>query len=322
MKYLQRKVCVLSFVLCALISLFPLFLYPLNVSAEYEITDDFSVAFPKNQKLFHADGGSVLLSTDGEKYTKAALLTDSNNSESALWVLQFSYVYTDALSDGGFLYLLEKPGPSGTKIGRLDIGTQAFHTYTAAVRPSSPLQWEILADKSLSLRAVQLTDSRPGTFRIQMERKPYEASFTADAASAESTPSSSGKPSEKPEEDAPVKSIVHTFPEGATVSSLEKEYGGSAHIVVSDAAGNPQTSGRIHTGWTIRLYEGTRLTSIVTVRIPGDIGGQTDAANRDLYFRYLAGELHLSEPYRTAADLNQDGSITVADLVLFRKSHG
>ena len=55
---------------------------------------------------------------------------------------------------------------------------------------------------------------------------------------------------------------------------------------------------------------------------PRRLGGQNDSQNRELYFRYLAGEIDLKDPYFTAADLNGDGSITVSDLVIFRKSHG
>lgn len=316
MKRPLHKIGIPTLFVC--IVLFSFCMKPINVSADYETPGNFSTTFPQSQKLFHVEGGSLLLSTDGANYTKAALLSDPENPQSALWVLQFSFVYTDAIAGDSFLYLLEESNSSGTRIGWLDTEKQAFYTYTAAIHPILPLQWKICDDNGLSLRAVRLSDPTPGTFYIRMQDNPYETDFEADTTPSESTPPSS----DKPEEEVPVTKIYHTFPEGTTVSSLEKEYSGSSRILVSDASGIQQTGGNLHTGWTIRLYDGTRLTSIVTIRIPGDIGGQTDSGNRNLYFRYLAGETELSEPYRTAADLNHDGSITVGDRVLFRKAHG
>ncbi len=293
-----------------------------TVSADNAITDDFSISFPKNQKFIDVSGGTLLLSTDGKKYTKAAFLKDKNNFESALWVFQIEFVYEEAFPSDTFVYMVEKSSTeNGLRIGWLDLKTQTFYAYTAAIKLLSPTRWEITQDGELLLGAVELSGTQPGTYHIQMCEKPFDASFVPDASSSQSSSVSSASTSESNTE-KPVTKYRHTFPEGTTISSLEKEYAAYSRILVYDNSGILQKSGRLHTGWSIHLYEGSTLTCIITSIIPGDLGGQNDSQNRELYFRYLAGEIDLKDPYFTAADLNGDGSITVSDLVIFRKSHG
>ncbi len=315
-----------SFTILILLSMFlGLFITPfhfITASAENTITDDFSISYPKNQKLIEVSGGTLLLSTDGKNYTKAVLLKDKSNFESVLWIFQMEFVYEEAFPADTFLYMTEKPSAENTfRIAWMDLETKAFRTYTAAIQLLSPTRWEITQDGELLLGATELSSSQPGTFHIQMCGKDIVASFVPDISSSQSSSISSASTSESNTE-KPVTKYQHTFPEGTTISSLEKEYAAYSPILVYDNSGILQQSGRLHTGWSIHLYEDSTLSCIVTSIIPGDLGGQTDSQNRELYFRFLAGEIDLKDPYFTAADLNHDGSVTVADLVIFRKSHG
>ena len=82
MKRPLHKIGIPTLFVC--IVLFSFCMKPINVSADYETPGNFSTTFPQSQKLFHVEGGSLLLSTDGANYTKAALLSDPENPQSAL----------------------------------------------------------------------------------------------------------------------------------------------------------------------------------------------------------------------------------------------
>ena len=69
MKRPLHKIGIPTLFVC--IVLFSFCMKPINVSADYETPGNFSTTFPQNQKLFHVEGGSLLLSTDGANYTKS-----------------------------------------------------------------------------------------------------------------------------------------------------------------------------------------------------------------------------------------------------------
>lgn len=321
--HMYIKILSVCCIFCVFILIFPF--SPSVTAADYTITNDFTVAFPKNQQLIECpESGYFLLSTDGENFTRITYLTEKENMESALWSIQTTFVFDEALCGETFLYLIEKKmdTASGINIGIMEIQSHDFTIYKAAIRPVYPLDWQVFGKGTLSIRASQLTDSAPGVFQLKTDVNPYQTSFIPDIPVSSSASSSSSLSSSTSSSSSPV--IMRSiFSENTTLSALEKEYCGPNYFLKAyDSAGNPQSSGKIHTGWKLQLYKGTRLESSVTVIIPGDIGGQTVSANRSLYYRFLTGEIQLEEPYRTAADLNGDGLITVSDLVLFRSSHG
>ena len=91
----------------------------------------------------------------------------------------------------------------------------------------------------------------------------------------------------------------------------------AVHIRSPD--GTDVTSGNLATGMTVPYSEKEGFPSAYTLVVPGDCTGLGLGSDRDVQAvqSHLLGEESLTGPYLRAADLDNDGQVTVEDLVLF-----
>lgn len=97
--------------------------------------------------------------------------------------------------------------------------------------------------------------------------------------------------------------------------------GSTDKLLVEDAAGASVTKGPVCTGYKMILCsEGARYST--TALVAGDLTGigRADETAYLLLRSHLAGEATLQGLQAQAADMNQDGLLTVQDLLLLKKA--
>ena len=160
---------------------------------------------PKIKKFIDVSGGTLLLSTDGKKYTKAAFLKDKNNFESALWGFSNRVcLFEEAFPSDTFVYMVEKSSTeNGLRIGWLDLKTQTFYAYTAAIKTlishtlGDNTRWGAFIRRCRAIGYATRYIPYP-----DVVKNPLTPSFVPDASSSQSSSVSSASTSESNTEKA------------------------------------------------------------------------------------------------------------------------
>lgn len=112
------------------------------------------------------------------------------------------------------------------------------------------------------------------------------------------------------------RALIASAKEGSTVDLSEVD----REIIVLDKDGEKLKNGAIvATGCTVILLLDERSADELRIVVPGDISGDgvVDTLDRYLLEDYLLGEVGFGELRRLAADRNEDGFVTQADLEYF-----
>ena len=108
-------------------------------------------------------------------------------------------------------------------------------------------------------------------------------------------------------------------PLGATVGELRQFFWPQAVQVEKPDGTTARDTEKLATGMTVPYSEKEGFPSAYTLVVPGDCTGLGLGSDRDVQAvqSHLLGEEPLTGPYLRAADLDNDGQVTVEDLVLF-----
>ena len=108
-------------------------------------------------------------------------------------------------------------------------------------------------------------------------------------------------------------------PLGATVGELRQFFWPQAVQVEKPDGTAARDTEKLATGMTVPYSEKEGFPSAYTLVVPGDCTGLGLGSDRDVQAvqSHLLGEEPLTGPYLRAADLDNDGQVTVEDLVLF-----
>ena len=108
-------------------------------------------------------------------------------------------------------------------------------------------------------------------------------------------------------------------PLGATVGELRQFFWPQAVQVEKPDGTTARDTEKLATGMTVPYSEKEGFPSAYTLVVPGDCTGLGLGSDRDVQAvqSHLLGEESLTGPYLRAADLDNDGQVTVEDLVLF-----
>lgn len=108
-------------------------------------------------------------------------------------------------------------------------------------------------------------------------------------------------------------------PLGATVGELRQFFWPQAVQVEKPDGTTARDTEKLATGMTVPYSEKEGFPSAYTLVVPGDCTGLGLGSDRDVQAvqSHLLGEKPLTGPYLRAADLDNDGQVTVEDLVLF-----
>ena len=108
-------------------------------------------------------------------------------------------------------------------------------------------------------------------------------------------------------------------PLGATVGELRQFFWPQAVQVEKPDGTTARDTEKLATGMTVPYSEKEGFPSAYTLVVPGDCIGLGLGSDRDVQAvqSHLLGEEPLTGPYLRAADLDNDGQVTVEDLVLF-----
>lgn len=105
----------------------------------------------------------------------------------------------------------------------------------------------------------------------------------------------------------PVGTTANTLVSGITQSGYAKVYSGSSQV----------TTGRLATGMTLKLVNGSTVIKTYTIAVTGDVNGDGYIKTGDavMVLRYVSGLESLSGAVALAADANKDGYVKTGDAV-------
>lgn len=285
------------------------------------------------------DATYLELQIDPNSFTKVSLFTETGIQR---WSILLPFTARDAVYSEGYLYMVGHSSGTSSELAIARLSLESRRSLSSSfpnIVPSEPLTWEV-QQGLLLLEGTQLfsenTDRMLFTFAFS-DSAPYllrtEVLLPALSSSEEPSPSSSGAsvssetPSNVSSDSSSGSSAGTVFSfqpvtDGTTVSWILSSYADTGYFLrILDASGAVRESGTVGTGWTVQFWKGALLEKEVCLIVPGDLGGSV-SMNRERYARAILEIEPLEAPYAQAADLNGDGKITVADLVLYRKIHG
>lgn len=194
-----------------------------------------------------------------------------------------------------------------------------------SVRESGPLVYgdlvEVYDGQGNLMSRFRYASSGGSSLPADVSSAP-EQSEIKDSGSSASSPSSSSASD-------PFSAVgsYYVFSGAVTVNELEdqlsEEGETGSYLTVDTVSGSVRQSGNLCTGDILTAFsEDGSVQSRVKVIVLGDVtrsGGVTENAVRALYDD-LTGEKPLSGDLLRAADMNQDGDVTTADLLLMKKA--
>ncbi len=112
-----------------------------------------------------------------------------------------------------------------------------------------------------------------------------------------------------------------TLPAGTTLAQFRKTVPLNGAVLTAVKNGEVVSGGKLGTGMQLQLYVGEELLDEVIILVKGDLNGTgtINSADQRLLYQHLTEEKLLTDEYYTAADLDENGTVTTRDLLLLKQ---
>lgn len=252
----------------------------------------------KNRRLLTAsDGSDILLSTDGEYTTLVSKMSSLEGIGESEWIFPAGIIYHEAQIIGDSVYLMGCSNENGTSFSLMKVRLS-----------DREVEWAGLSTPWSQIEDCYMVNSRTLILTVHGEQITYL--FENDSLTKIQIP------------DNPMVDKSYYYFTGETVADIKDRYaedGTGGTVIVKNTSGVQQKSGKIRTGWTVEVRRNGERESLVKAVVKGDLGG-TSTEDIRFYNESLVGKRTLSGVWLKAADMDDDGEISVRDLLLYKKS--
>ena len=305
----------------------------------FPVLGEEALRLDENRKIHFSDGTWIEIQPKTESATNIKRFAVDS---ATLWTLYVPFYIQDAGVYQEHLYLIGTSSKTSSQlvIGRVSLSSvEAVFSPFAQVTFLSPTRWEIRngllyflgaeADQPEQIKwfLFDFTDTSPvleGRQELPLPSSSQEPSLPVSSLSPSSSPPVfSSSPPSSFSSSSSHSTYMEKVSIGSTVSSLKSLSSSSSYqLFVLDRTGTIREKGTVETGWSVQFWNGSVLEKTIYLAVPGDLGGGSISADRQLYAQYILGLKTPGQLELLAADYNGDGNITVSDFVLYRKSYG